>query len=112
MGNAEHVTSDTFQDEVISSSVPVLVDFYSTWCGPCRMLAPVIEDLAEKYAGKAKVLKVNVSEEPGLAQKYGVAAVPTLLFFNNGELVDTVVGLTGAEELEQKLDSLIGSSVS
>lgn len=99
---ALHLNKQTF-DEVISGDQPVLVDFWATWCGPCRMLAPVIEEIANEYAGKVKVGKVNVDDERELALEYGVSSIPTVMVFQNGEVKQTSVGYRPKEEIEQLL---------
>lgn len=101
------VTRQNFAEEVLSSEVPVLIDFYADWCGPCKMMAPVVEKLAEDYAGRVKVGKVNVDEEPELAQKYRVVSIPTFAFFKNGEVADTAVGAMSAAELTQKTEQIL-----
>lgn len=98
-----NLTTDQFEQEVLTSDIPVLVDFWATWCGPCRMLAPVVEEIAEEYDGKVKVCKVNVDEEEDLAVRFGVSSIPTLLVFKNGELVDTSVGFATKEQIEAML---------
>ncbi len=98
-----NLTTDQFEQEVLTSDIPVLVDFWATWCGPCRMLAPVVEEIAEEYDGKVKVCKVNVDEEEDLAIRFGVSSIPTLLVFKNGELVDTSVGFATKEQIEAML---------
>lgn len=100
-------TDQNFQEEVLNSPTPVLVDFFATWCGPCKMLAPVVEELSNEYAGKVKVGKLDVDDNPVVAQTYGVQSIPTILFFKNGQLVDKMVGFQNKEVLEEKLDSLI-----
>lgn len=86
------LTSDNFESEVIASEIPVLVDFWATWCGPCKMLGPVISQIADEYEGKVKVGKVNVDEEEELAAKYGIQSIPTVLLFNGGEVVEQSLG--------------------
>ena len=100
-----HLTKDNF-DSVTSSGL-VLVDFWATWCGPCRMLAPVIEEIANEYAGKVKVGKVNVDEEAGLAQMFGIVSIPTLVFMKNGKIIKKSVGYLDADGLRAVLDGLI-----
>lgn len=108
MGSALSVTTDNFEKEVLSSSEPVLVDFTASWCGPCQRLAPIIETLAEKYAGKAKIAKVDVDNNQDLAARYGVSSVPSVLLFKGGEVVDTVRGYNPESVFSGKIDSLLG----
>ena len=90
--NEVRLTNNNFKDEVLNSDIPVLVDFWATWCGPCRMVAPIVEEIADEYDGRIKVGKVNVDEEPELAMQFRVASIPTLMVFKNGQLVNTAVG--------------------
>ncbi len=90
--NEVRLTKNNFRDEVLNSDIPVLVDFWATWCGPCRMVAPIVEEIADEYDGRIKVGKVNVDEEPELAMQFRVASIPTLMVFKNGQLVNTAVG--------------------
>ena len=99
------LTADNFK-ETISGGV-ALVDFWAPWCGPCRMIAPVIEELAEDYDGKAKICKVNTDEQPSIAGEYGIRSIPTILFFKDGELVDQMVGAAGKAVFAEKLDALL-----
>lgn len=101
------LTKDNFQAEVLESKVPVLVDFWATWCGPCRMIAPVIEELAESYAGKAKIGKVNAEEQAHLAGEYGVVSIPTMIFFKSGKPVDQITGAVPKNAIAKKLDALL-----
>lgn len=87
-----NVTELNFEEEVLRSELPVLVDFWAPWCGPCRMLAPMVEQVAEEQEGKAKVVKINIDECPGLAERYGIATIPTLMVFKNGEASASAVG--------------------
>lgn len=97
------ITQQNFEQEVLLAKELVLVDFWATWCGPCRMLAPVIEEIANEYAGKVKVGKVNVDDERELALEYGVSSIPTVMVFQNGEVKETSVGYRPKEEIEQLL---------
>ena len=90
--NEVRLTKNNFKDEVLNSNIPVLVDFWATWCGPCRMVAPIVEEIADEYDGRIKVGKVNVDEEPELAMQFRVASIPTLMVFKNGQLINTAVG--------------------
>ncbi len=97
------LTDQNFEQEVLRADLPVLVDFWASWCGPCQMLAPVIAEIAEEYAGKVKVGKVNVDEQPNLANRYGIASIPTVMLFKNGEVVSTSLGYRPKNDLETML---------
>ena len=97
------LTDQNFEQEVLRADLPVLVDFWASWCGPCQMLAPVIAEIAEEYAGKVKVGKVNVDEQPNLANRYGITSIPTVMLFKNGEVVSTSLGYRPKDELETML---------
>ncbi len=97
------LTKDNFQKEIIESDVPCLVDFWATWCGPCRMVAPIVEEVANEVAGKAKVGKVNVDDEPELARQYNVMSIPTLIVIKNGEEVERSVGAKPKAQLVKML---------
>ena len=101
------VTEENFAQEIGASPTPVLVDFWAEWCGPCKMIAPILDELASEYDGKAKVAKVNIDEQPSLAAKHGIRAIPTLLVFKNGEVADQLVGLRSKRDLKASLDRAI-----
>ena len=101
------VTDDNFESIVIYSDKPVLVDFWAEWCGPCKMLTPTIESVAEDFQGKSVVVKVNVDNAPGIATKYGIRSIPSLLFFNNGEVSEQRVGAISKDEITSLLNQLI-----
>lgn len=100
-------TEENFETEVINSDIPVLVDFYADWCGPCKMMMPVVESLAEKYDGKVKVGKVNSDDESALAAKYNIMSIPSFLVFKNGEVVNSTMGAVPANALAQMLDEVL-----
>jgi thioredoxin 1 len=104
------LTEANFQAEVLSSSQLVLVDFWATWCGPCKVIAPVVEEIATEYQGRVKVAKLDVDTAPALAQKYGVQAIPTLLFFKNGKVIDQSLGVVSKRELQGKLNNLLSTA--
>lgn len=107
--NASNLTewnSSTFDRELAQASLPVVVDFYAPWCGPCKMLAPMLDGLATRFAGRIRFAKVNVDESPDLAQRFEITGVPTLLLFRDGELCDQIVGLPSAKALSQRLEEL------
>lgn len=101
------LTDETFDQEVLKAPEPVLVDFWAPWCGPCRMLAPVLEEVAKEYAGKVRVAKLNTDEHPNAATRYKISAIPTLLFFKAGKPVEQLVGVHSKAEIKKHLDSLI-----
>jgi thioredoxin 1 len=104
---ARDVTTANFQAEVLSNTKPVLVDFWAEWCGPCRMVSPIVDELGAEYADKLDVVKVNVDEEPGLAQQYGITGIPSLLVFKGGEIAKTMVGAKPKAILVQDLAEFI-----
>ena len=101
--NIKHVTKNDFDTEISGSSLPVLVDFWAPWCGPCRMLSPVLDELAGEMSGKVKILKVNVDEEPELASKFGVMSIPTVIAFKQGKATNKVVGFRSKEDFKNML---------
>ncbi len=103
----QEINDEKFEKEVLKSELPVLVDFWAPWCGPCKMLTPVIEKLSESNNGKVKFCKVNVDEAPQSAGKYGIMSIPTLLFFKNGEKVDQIIGMVPEAAIQSKIDALL-----
>ena len=97
-------TDANFDQEVLRSEVPVLVDFWAEWCGPCKMIGPILDEIAEEYSGRVKIGKVNIDQEQGLATEYGVRAIPTLLLFHQGQVADQMVGLRSKRDLKSSLD--------
>jgi thioredoxin 1 len=97
------ITDQNFNEEVIKSNIPVLIDFWAVWCGPCRAIAPIVEQLAGEYDGKIKIGKLDVDENPETAVKYGVRSIPTLLLFKNGQVVDTIIGAVQKQVIVQKI---------
>ncbi|MBO6571287.1 thioredoxin [bacterium] len=108
MAKALEFTDGNFEAEVLNSDKPVLVDFWAEWCGPCRMIGPVVEEMAGEYEGKAKIGKVNVDNNPDISVKYGIRSIPALLIFKNGEVVDQIVGAVPKPHLTKQLDAQLG----
>ena len=104
------LTDQNFQEEVLNSGEPVLVDFWAAWCGPCRIIAPVIEELAGEFEGRAKIAKMDVDENPQIPMNFGIRSIPTLLFFKDGKVVDQLVGAAPKKMLAEKLDFLVGQA--
>jgi thioredoxin 1 len=104
---ALEITDANFEELVMNSDKPVVVDFWAEWCGPCRMIGPVIEEMATEYDGKAVIGKVNVDENPGVSAKFGVRNIPTILFVKNGEIADKSVGAVPKAQLTSKLDAIL-----
>ncbi|HEY5314758.1 MAG TPA: thioredoxin [Pirellulales bacterium] len=104
-GNVLELTDKNFQSEVLQSGEPVLVDFWAPWCGPCRMIAPMIEELAAEYSGAIKIGKINIDDSPRAAGDYGVSSIPTLMIFKAGEVVDRFVGVQPKNRLQAALDA-------
>ena len=104
MSNAIDISDDNFDSEVLKSDKPVLIDFWAEWCGPCKVLGPVIDEVAEDYSDRVKFVKLNIDNNPSNTQKFGIRGIPTLLLFKNGEKIDTSVGVLSKSELESFLD--------
>ena len=112
---SEHVndvSDSSFEQDVLQSERPVLVDFWAAWCAPCRMLAPTVEAVAEKYSGSARVVKLNVDENPGVSQRYGIKGIPTLILFKNGKEEERVVGATSKEAISRMIEKHVGGAAS
>ena len=107
MSDIAVIASEQFDSEVVESDLPVVVDFWAEWCGPCKMMGPVLDELAEQFADKVKVCKVDIDKSPDTAERFGIRGVPTLLLFKGGELVDTLVGFKPKGELEKKINGLL-----
>lgn len=108
MANVKIVDTNNFATEVVEASQPVLVDFWAPWCGPCKMLGPIVETLADENASKLTVAKINVDENKSLAAQFGIRGIPTLLFFNNGKEVKRLVGAQGKPQLQKVIDEVVG----
>jgi thioredoxin 1 len=106
--NIKLIKEGEFDAEVVQSPLPAVVDFYATWCGPCKRLSPMLDELAGPLTNKIKFVKVNVDEAPALSQRFAIQAIPTLLFFKNGKVVDQIVGLPAVDDLKARLDALTG----
>jgi thioredoxin 1 len=107
MAKPRDVTDSNFEQEVLKADKPVLVDFWAPWCGPCRMVAPVVEELADDYAGKVEFVKLNTDDNPDTAVKYGIRSIPTLLVFKGGESVGQIVGFRPKSDLAERLDAVL-----
>ncbi|PLY14769.1 MAG: thiol reductase thioredoxin [Sedimenticola sp.] len=100
-----HVTDDSFENEVLQSGVPVLVDYWAEWCGPCKMIAPVLDEIAGEYNGKVKIAKLNIDDNPNIPPRYGIRGIPTLMLFKDGEVEATKVGAVSKSQLTAFIDS-------
>ncbi len=109
MSNPIHVTDAEFQDKVLNSDTPVIVDFWAPWCGPCRMVAPILDELSKEYDGKIVIAKVNTDENPQWAMKFGVQGIPTMLFVKGGQLVDRMVGAAPKPSIQQRVDNMLAA---
>ncbi len=107
MSNIPEVCDSNFNEEVLQSSVPAVVDFWASWCGPCRMLSPLVEELSQEYSGKIKIVKMNTDDNPSTPSKYMIISIPTLIFFKNGKPVDQLVGVQSKNEIKKHLDRLL-----
>lgn len=111
MAKPVHVTEQSFDQEVVKAETPVLVDFWAEWCGPCRLIAPIVEDFAREYEGKLKVAKVDVDDNQNLAMKFSIMSIPTLGVFKGGQLVERIVGYMPKGELKRRVDAALGAPV-
>ena len=107
MSEPIHVTDEAFEQDVLQSRNPVVVDFWAPWCGPCRMVGPILDDLAKQYAGKITIAKINTDDNPQRAIEYGVQGIPTILFIKGGEEVDRIVGAGSSETYQGKIDAML-----
>lgn len=107
MGKYIELNDSNFEQEVLKSDIPVLVDFWAEWCGPCKVIAPLVDELALQYSGKIKIAKMDVDHNPQSSMNYGIRSIPTLLFFKNGQAVDQLLGAVPKKQIEEKLISLI-----
>jgi len=105
--NTKEFTSDNFKEEVINSKLPVLVDFWAEWCGPCKMLTPTIDEIAKDYESKVNIGKLNVDHHPTIASEYGIRSIPSILFFKNGKVASQIVGAVEKQAIEKELETLI-----
>ena len=109
MAEPIEVNENSWDDDVLKSDLPIMVDFWAEWCGPCKMIAPTVHDLAEEYAGKLNVAKVDIDSSPNIAMKYGIRSIPALIFFKDGKPVDQVVGALPKGALKKRIDAVLAS---
>ncbi|MEE9286331.1 MAG: thioredoxin [Dehalococcoidia bacterium] len=109
MAKLIEVTDSNFDDTVVNASTPVVVDFWAVWCGPCRMIAPIVEELAGEYDGKVQFAKLNVDENPGVSMKYGIRSIPTLLVFKDGQPVDQIIGAVPKREVQKRVEAVLAA---
>ncbi len=107
MATPQEVTDQTFDRDVLQSNQPVLVDFWAPWCGPCRMVAPIVEELVSEYAGRVKFVKLNTDENPSTAARFGIRSIPTLLVFKNGQPVGQIIGFRPKSDIKKRLDAVL-----
>jgi thioredoxin 1 len=107
MSQAVAVTDTSFESEVLQGDLPVVVDFWAEWCGPCKMIAPVLDELASEFQGKVKVMKLNVDENPAVSAKFNVRSIPTLMFFKGGKVVDQVIGAKSKSDLKKRFEAAL-----
>ena len=105
--NTIAVSEATFESEVVQAGIPVIVDFWAPWCAPCRLVGPILEEIATENQGKLKVAKVNVDENPGLAERFGIRGIPTIILFKDGDGIDTTVGAPSKQHLQDRIDALL-----
>jgi thioredoxin 1 len=103
----QQLSGADFENEILKSQTPAVVDFYADWCGPCRMVSPIIEQLSQEYAGRVKFAKVNTDDNPEIAMKYGIMSIPTIIVFKNGQVASTVIGAGPAATYKQKIDAVL-----
>ena len=109
MADVVELSDSDFESQVLQAAEPVLVDFWAPWCGPCRMIAPLVKELASENSGSLKVAKVNIDNSPNVATQYGVTSIPTLIVFKNGEVVDRFIGIQPKQRLQEAIDEAVGS---
>ena len=109
MGKPIEVTDSTFDAEVVEAETPVIVDFWAEWCGPCKMIAPIVEELAEEYDGQVRFTKLNIDENPEVSMKYGIRSIPTLLLFKDGKPVEQIIGAVPKREIKKRVEAVLAT---